>query len=356
MHPTLLTLAATCCMNQPASADSWTSLDQELKALTTSIAAPDQGPKVSGWIQASVRQQSDGVDTSTPTDGIGDEDKLGFLVDQVRFHVMGKVSEGAEYKVGFDMLTSTTDLQDAYIRWLGEDGKTLTFGRFLRPGLASGMLPKFKLLFLQRTRIGALMYRHDLGAWGGVMLSSVALDGAWSNGGDNEADEQAFTLRVSSDLMGKGAAGIEGAYGVPEGVNLHAAAFACNDSTFDEGSAFGAEVRLAANQPSFGWSLALETASFGDDFDYNPKGAANTGEEGTTPWSATASLLHDARWELAVRFEDFDNAVSRTRLAVGANYYLSGHNLKWGLQHVSTDSDSPAEPDGEFALGATLAF
>jgi hypothetical protein len=43
-------------------------------------------------------------------------------------------------------------------------------------------------------------------------------------------------------------------------------------------------------------------------------------------------------------------------LAVGANYYLSGHNLKWGLQHVSTDSDSPTEPDGEFALGATLAF
>ena len=124
-----------------SSTHDWQTLDMELTTLAQAAPqAGNAGASVSGWVQVSARLQEDGVDTNADT--VGDADELGFLVDQVRLHFQGKVTPDTEYKIGFDILTSTTDLQDAYIRWTLAEGQTLTAGRFLRPGFKSGMLPK----------------------------------------------------------------------------------------------------------------------------------------------------------------------------------------------------------------------
>ena len=344
-----LALTSLTCMS---STRDWQTLDMEL--MTLAQAAPqaaNAGASVSGWIQVSARLQEDGVDTNS--DAAGDADELGFLVDQVRLHFQGKVNADTEYKIGFDMLTSTTDLQDAYIRWTLGEGKTLTTGRFLRPGFKSGMLPKIKLFFLQRTRIGALMYRHDLGALMAIKAGPSIAQFATSNGKDDQEKDLAYTLAFGADFLGKGAGSVEGGWGATEGTSVYASVFAFDDGNFDEGSAMGAEMHVTSVGSSGTWSLSAELANFGDQLDYNSK---QPGEAGTTPWGVTVSYLFAERWEAAVRYEDYDDAVNRTRWTAGANHYLSGHNLKWTLQYLATDSDSPTEPEGEVALGATLAF
>jgi hypothetical protein len=333
-----------------SSTHDWQTLDMELTTLAQAAPqAGNAGAGVSGWVQVSARLQEDGVDTNADT--VGDADELGFLVDQVRLHFQGKVTPDTEYKIGVDILTSTTDLQDAYIRWTLAEGQTLTAGRFLRPGFKSGMLPKLKLFFLQRTRIGALMYRHDLGALGGMKLGPALVQAAISNGDDDQQEDLAYTLAVGADLLGKGAGSVEGGWGAAEGTNLYGSVFAFDDGSFDDGAAFGAESHLTTQ----GFTVSAELASFGDELNYNPN-PKQVGEEGSTPWGVTLSYLFAERWEAAVRYEDYDDAENRTRWTAGANHYLAGHNLKWTLQYLATDSDSPTEPEAEYALGATLGF
>ena len=335
-----------------SSTHDWQTLDMELLSLAQ--AAPQStnaGASVSGWVQVSARMQEDGVNISAAPLPAPQEfsDELGFSLDSVRLHFQGKVNPDTEYKIGFDLQGSTTDLQDAYIRWTLGEGQTLTAGRFLRPGFKSGMLPKIKLFFLQRTRIGALMYRHDLGALGGMKLGPALAQAAISNGDDEQQEELAYTLSVGTDLLGKGAGSVEGGWGAAEGTNLYGSVFAFDDGSFDDGAAFGAESHLTLQ----GFTVSAELASFGDDLDYNKK---QPSEAGTTPWGVTVSYLFAERWEAGVRYEDYDDADNRTRWTAGANHYLSGHNLKWTLQYLATDSDSDTEPEGEVALGATLAF
>ena len=335
-----------------SSTHDWQTLDMELLSLAQ--AAPQStnaGASVSGWVQVSARMQEDGVNISAAPLPAPQEfsDELGFSLDSVRLHFQGKVNPDTEYKIGFDLQGPTTDLQDAYIRWTLGEGQTLTAGRFLRPGFKSGMLPKIKLFFLQRTRIGALMYRHDLGALGGMRLGPALVQAAISNGDDEQQEELAYTLSVGADLLGKGAGSVEGGWGAAEGTNLYGSVFAFDDGSFDDGAAFGAESHLTLQ----GFTVSAELASFGDELNYNKKQASGAG---TTPWGVTVSYLFAERWEAAVRYEDYDDAANRTRWTAGANHYLSGHNLKWTLQYLATDSDSATEPEGEVALGATLAF
>ena len=341
-----------------AAETGWASLDQEISGLSSSLSAQNAGgPKVGGWIITSVRSQGDGVGIDTDDDGTVDEtvDKLGFQLDQVRLHVTGDVSNDYSYKIGFDLQNGDAELTDAYIKWKLMDGVNGMMGRFLYPTLKSATMDENKLLFLNRTLIGSVLYSSSLDldedgltdpetrgrAEGIAATGSFEMLGytlAIQNGGDGVADELAFTVNVSADVMGKGAGMVEGAYGAAEGTNLTVGGFYHDDGSIEDGNAFGIEAYFTMGA----LAAAVNYVSFGEGF----------GD--VSPYDITASYLFTEQYEAGVRYEDTDADV--TKLTAGVNRYSAGHNLKWTLQYSKIDVDGGEGPEDEIALGATLAF
>ena len=329
-----------------AAETGWASLDQEISGLSSSLSAQNAGgPKVGGWIITSVRSQGDGVGIDTDDDGTIDEttDKLGFQLDQVRLHVTGDVSNDYSYKIGFDLQNGDAELTDAYIKWKLMDGVNGMMGRFLYPTLKSATMDENKLLFLNRTFIGSLLYSdavrgrsEGFGVTGAFEMLGYTV--AVQNGADSVADEFAFTVNVSADVMGKGAGMVEGAYGAAEGTNLTVGGFYHDDGAIEDGNAFGIEAYFTMGA----LSAALNYVSFGEGF----------GD--VSPYDVTASYLFTEQYEAALRYEDTD--LDATIISAGVNRYSAGHNLKWTLQYATIDVDGGEGPEDEIALGATLAF
>jgi len=82
-----------------ASENEWSSLDQEIATLTSSLHTQNTGPKVGGWIITSWRFSDDiDVDPSTAAS----DDESGFFIQQARIEVTGDAGSGYSYKVSFD--------------------------------------------------------------------------------------------------------------------------------------------------------------------------------------------------------------------------------------------------------------
>ena len=312
--------------------NGWTTLDQEISGLSSSLTAQNAGgPKVGGWVITSVTSNSD-------------NDELGFDLNEVRLHVTGDVSNDYSYKVSFDFDGGAATLKDAYIKWKLMDSINATMGQFYTPLLRSSTLDETKLLFLQRTVIGQLF--HTLGTDGrdqGLMVGGNFEMLNWGvavqDGGDGNTDDLAITVNVSADVMGKGAGSVEGAYGAAEGTNLSVGGFYHMDdgngvNGFD---VFGLEAYFTMG------AIAV-AAEYGD---YDALDAS--------PFSITASYLFTEMYEAGVRYEDADDAGNTNFITVGVNRYSAGHNLKWTLQYQTIDSDV-VDVDDEIAIGATLAF
>jgi hypothetical protein len=312
--------------------NGWTTLDQEISGLSSSLTAQNAGgPKVGGWVITSVTSNSD-------------NDELGFDLNEVRLHVTGDVSNDYSYKVSFEFDGGAATLKDAYIKWKLMDSINATMGQFYTPLLRSSTLDETKLLFLQRTVIGQLF--HTLGTDGrdqGLMVGGNFEMLNWGvavqDGGDGNTDDLAITVNVSADVMGKGAGSVEGAYGAAEGTNLSVGGFYhTQDDVTGVGDVFGIEAYFTMGAIAVAANYAdLDTA-------------------GISPYDLTASYLFTEMYEAAVRYEDLDDADSTTVISVGVNRYSAGHNLKWTAQYSTVDSDDATLEADEISVGATLAF
>jgi hypothetical protein len=354
--------------------NGWTTLDQEISGLSSSLTAQNAGgPKVGGWVITSVRSQGDAfseeVDVDIDGDGIPDDtetkfdDELGFNLDQVRLHVTGDVSNDYSYKVSFELESGSAELKDAYIKWKLMDSISATMGQFYLPTFRSATSDETKLLFLERTVNGGLLNLRDQGIMVGGNFEMVNFGVAVQDGEDENADELRITLNVTADVMGKGAGAVEGAYGAAEGTNLSVGGFYHMDdgAGTDGNDVFGVEAYFTMG------AIAV-SGEFGD-YDLVDGSA----------YSLTASYLFTEMYEVAVRFENlqidgvdfddpsdgFNDAVDADFLRVAVNRYSAGHNLKWTLQYSMIDStvtdgddgdDTDTSPDDEIALGLTLAF
>ena len=315
--------------------NGWTTLDQEISGLSSSLTAQNAGgPKVGGWVITSVRSQGDGAEdpvTGDPTD------ELGFNLDEVRLHVTGDVSNDYSYKVSFEFEDGAAELKDAYIKWKLMDSINATMGQFYIPTFRSATSDETKLLFLQRTINGQELNLRDQGIMVGGAFEMLNFGVAVQDGADGNADELAITLNVTADVMGKGAGAVEGAYGAAEGTNLSVGGFYHLGADAGGDDIFGIEAYFTMGAIA----VAAEFA------DYDTAGAS--------PYSVTASYLFTEMYEAGVPYEDEDNADNDTQITVGVNRYSAGHNLKWTLQYQTIDSDV-IDVDDEIAIGATLAF
>jgi hypothetical protein len=343
--------------------NGWTTLDQEISGLSSSLTAQNAGgPKVGGWVITSVRSQGDGValvdEDGDPTGEFADE--LGFNLDEVRLHVTGDVSNDYSYKISFEFENGAADLKDAYIKWKLMDSISATMGQFYLPTFRSATSDETKLLFLERTINGQALNARDQGLMVGGNFEMLGWGIAVQDGADANADELRITLNVTADVMGKGAGAVEGAYGAAEGTNLSVGGFYhMDDGVLPDGNdVFGLEAYFTMG--------AIAVAAEYGDYD---------AVDGSS-YSVTASYLFTEMYEVALRFEngetsfdqDGDGAAddaSQDVIRVGVNRYSAGHNLKWTLQYSMVDSEfdstdlgatEDTSPDDEIALGLTLAF
>lgn len=312
--------------------DSWASLDRELESLSTSLAAQSGGPQIGGWIITSLDMVEDGI-AGPPVD-----DSLGFSLRSARVHLSGDVADYG-YALSFDLADGTAELKDAYARFQLGEAVTGRFGNFKPPTLSSFLIERNRLLFLDRTLLGGT-YERDLGLQLSGDFETVGWWLAAQNGSDDVADEFLFTARVAVDLMGEGVGAVEGAYGAPDGTALTAAAFWQDDGAIDDGTQIGAEVRLTAGP----FAAAAEVVDLDE------------GIGDATPWDVTFSYLFHEEYEAGLRWEDLDDAADTTRITIGVNRYVLGHDIKWTLQFSTGDSDAPALENDAISLGLALSF
>ncbi len=362
MNKLVYSAAALTLVSAPgvASENEWSSLDQEIASLTSSLNTQNTGPKVGGWIISSWRFSDDiDADPSTPSS----DDENGFQLDQARLEVSGDAGSGYSYKISVELAESETisasgvdtngdtftfttstgqlaTLKDAYATWKIGDMVTGKMGQFKQPFLRSGLVSDNKLLFLERTLLGELFSGRDLGIMFSGQFDTIDWHVAAQNGTDGIAEEYLFTGRVTANLMGAGVGKVEGAYGAGEETNLTAGVAVSDDGAFSDGMALAGEVAMTTGP----FALAAEIVDLDTDI-----GDA-------TPWDVTGSYMFTDMYEVALRYEDVDDSDNTTLWRVGVNRYTQGHDIKWMAQFASSDSDLAALEVDEFALGLVVSF
>jgi hypothetical protein len=344
-----------------ASDLGWSGLDQEIHSLSASLAAQDTtGPKVSGYIVTALDFQPDPPGITGDLNGDGDttdagegvafegEDILGWDFRTIRMDVSGDLGHDYSYKVTFDLANGTAALFDAYVDWKITDGIKGRWGRYKVPFLRSALILEYNLLFLQRTSIGSQFAFRDLGVMVSGQFEMVsffvnAMNGGIT-GGDGIEKDMFYNARVTVNVMGEGVGLQEGAYGVGDAVGLQLGAAIGDDNGLDNGLVWAVEAALTSGP----LAVTAEIADFDEDLG------------NSTPWDAMVSFLFGEMHEVAVRYEDADDANDTTAYGLAANHYISGHHIKWILQWYHTDTDlSSGGVDfdtDEFSLGLTVRF
>jgi phosphate-selective porin len=156
-----------------ASDNEWSSLDQEIANLSSSLSAQNApGPKLGGFIKTSFRY-------STDQDALfggppNDQDESGFKIDKVRIEISGDANQDYSYKVSFDLASGVASLRDAYVQWKIADTFRATMGQFTKPVLSESLVSDKNLLFYQRTALGEFFRPRATGLRTGKVSTRTA--------------------------------------------------------------------------------------------------------------------------------------------------------------------------------------
>lgn len=348
-----------------ANENEWSSLDQEINNLSTSLSAQNAaGPKLGGFIKTSFRYSDD-------TDALfggppNDEDEVGFKLDKARIEITGDVGQDYSYKLSFELTDSSAPIvRDAYVTWKVAESVNGTMGRFRKPFLRSSIVGDKNLLLYERTGLGGFFEAREEGLMFSGNFDTVEWWLAGQNGIDGKQDDWNYTIRLVANLMGSGVGKVEGAYGAGEETNLTIGAAYGDEQELDDGATIAVEAALTSGP----FSIAGELVDFdkgtagsfpsksGDDLHY---GSSNTfvsvDPADSTPWDVTASYLFTDVYEAALRYEDGDDDDDTTAWTIGVNRYIQGHDIKWTLQVLSSSSDDPTNEVTEWTLGLTLGI
>jgi hypothetical protein len=349
-----LALSATSAAGLASESD-WSSLDQQIEALTTSLAVDNHGgPNFSGRIRTYYVNSGDvvgGLDSNGDPNDLG-----GFAVADARLSAEGSRGD-YDYKLQVDF-ADEPELLDAYATFpIGGQVKG-RMGQFKANLSRSALVSSGKLVFIDRNVVGNLFSNRDAG----FLLSGEfdALD--WGitiqNGGDGGGDEYFIVGKVSFDVLGDGKDLVEGAYGgTDEPSGTVGVAFYDDGATQDgDGTLF--EAAFGTNVYSFG----VDIVDIGDGLvtsNGTPVVTLGAGalEANTTPFSVFGTyMLQPETWEVALRYQDLDNDANEDKIDVSVSNYIDGHNLKWQLQYSTVSSDVTANEIDSIWLGLQVGF
>ena len=327
-----------------ASDGEWNSLDQEISTLTSTLNSADGVPTVFGRVRTYFTSQAD-------TGGPG-VNTAGWSLANLRLGAKGQVS-GYNYKIQAEFKDGTPDLLDAYATF-GIGGTMVgTFGQFKAGVARASRISSGNLLFRRRSIVGSAFSKRT----GGIMLGGEMAETGWEisimNGQDEELSELLFASRLSANIMGSGPGKVEGAYGGTEDPYFTCAiAFAGEADLFSEDAVV---FELSSGTDIWSFDVASCTAGgLGSDPSLGTAIAADA-----SPISIQGSyMLQPGKWELGVRFQDFDNGSdiidSTTRTDIAINNYIDGHALKW-MVNVQTDIEG-ANDNSEVTVGIQASF
>ena len=329
-----LTLTGTAVAN-----DDWAQLDQDIQALSASVASlEDGGMQIGGRIRTLYQSESDA-------------DLGGFSVRNARLYASGTTAGDVGYRVEIDFGNGAgvgqLGLLDAYLDIPVGGEFSARVGQFRAHVSREALIDSGNLFFVERSAIA----NHFSGRSQGIAFSGdmggfdVAL--TIQNGNDGVTDELFYAVRGGFDLMGGGTDLVEGAYGAGEEMEASAAVAYFSDEAVEDADGFLVEASLATGQFSAQASFlslgdAVSLANTDNENPGNPFGL----QADTTPISLQGTfMLSEAgseygAWELGVRFQDFDDTADSTLMDVGANYYANGHDFKYIINWASLSSDN----------------
>ncbi len=368
-----------------ASENEWSSLDQEINNLSSSLSAQNApGPKLGGFIRTSVRysKDPDALFGGPPNT----EDEMGFKLDKVRIEITGDAGQDYSYKVSFDLgdtgstsgSSNVAKLKDAYVAWKVADNVKGTMGQFTKPVLRESLISDKNLLFTERTALGGFFRPRDTG----VMLSGTFETIEWSlaaqNGLDGKEKKLNYAVRVAANLMGTGVGKVEGAYGAGQETNLTAGIAYSEDKAISanggKGAAYGGDVTLTSGP----FSLAAEGIHFGkgdiaggtfpskdgNDLQFGSSNSSvSVDPADNTSWDVTGSYMFTEQYEAALRYESAKGNTpgggtdpSVQAISAAINRYVQGHDIKWTLGWLHTKSDDNTNEIDEWTLGLTVGI
>jgi hypothetical protein len=362
-----------------ASENEWSSLDQELSNLSTSLSAPTTGPKIGGWVISSFRWDKDQAVPANPSgpglDPITPHYQAGFQLDTVRVEISGDAGNDYGYKVSFDFATQSTPgasitagtLKDAYATFKIGDQVTGKVGNFKVPFLRSALLADNRLLFLERTGLGRIFAVRELGIGFNGAFDTVSWWAAYQNGGDAQGYRGLMTGRVAANLMGNGVGGNEGAYGGGDDTNLTVAAAVGYDNSVESGLLLSGSIDVSHGP----FSLSGEVVNFDNGTNSTATTSSfPTGTTGgtrdpliglstaadTTPWDVTASFMFTDQYEVAARYQDADDPNNTTEWSFVINRYVQGHDIKWQAEYNHIKTDSAFGDRDQIGVGLAVSF
>ena len=362
-----------------ANDTEWPELDRELAALNNApLDSHAHGPAVSGWLIGAITSD-DAPSIANPNAS----DDLGTGVHAARVNLSGSLGNNYSFVLGWDF-TDTGELYapqgvavansgnggltDANVSVGVTDGLDLTVGIFRRQFLYSGNIQRNQTLFINRSHLGSMYSSRDAGVALSGSFNRVNWEVTATNGHDGTSDEFAFSAHVDFDIIGSGS-GNEGAYGAAEGANLNVGL-----SFSDDNSGTNANDDIAAGGDGTGTNVALGTdrdasaiggyanftlngfSAWAEMADQDADVDGQAGPDGSTPYSVGLGYLFGSNYEVAFRYDDWDDAAETTRYNLGVNRYIDGHDIKWQLNYSSGSSDSEANENDVLALGIAVGF
>lgn len=344
-----LALSATSAYGL-ASEDGWSSLDQDIEALTSSLSIDNGDPTLSGRIRAFYVNSGDvtgGFDSNGDPNDLGD-----FNVTDARVKIDGARGDYT-YRLQVDF-ADEPELLDAYADFpIGGQVKG-RFGQFKSPLSRSAYVSSGKLVFIDRNPIADLFVARTEG----FQLSGEfdALDWyiAIQDGGDGAGDDYFIVGKVAFDVLGNGKDFVDGAYGGTDEPSATVAVGFYDDGATEDGDGMILEFHGGTNVYAFGADLL----DIGDGL-YAGNGNPTFLEADSTPFSVYGSYMFQPEtWEVALRYNDFDSTDDDNKIDVSVNNYLQGHghDLKWTLQYSTSDSDDSDKEIDLIAIQLQVAF
>ncbi len=355
-----------------AGGEDWADLDRAVQELTSSLDETPAGPRVGGYF---ITQYASSSDIDVGTGELG-----GFQLPYARIAVEGMQGE-YEYRLEYDFSENT--LKDALARFPIAQGVNGMIGNYKSPVLLNGLVTASRQFFFDRSALSRMWSGRDLGfqLYGGFDNDVLNWFLSVQNGADSVMDDYLFTGRVQFNLIGEAFRdpkfkGVDGAQDGTDEPSVEVGISGFDDGGVEDGNGFGGDVFFKTNVFSMGGEMldlgdgvSGATDPEGDQlngFVSNYYGVGNFGglslEDNSTPFAFQATYMISSTennitgWEVGARYQDFDNLASDTLIEFGIRRYLSGHNLKWGLFYITTDSDVVENEFDLIGLDFVLGF
>jgi hypothetical protein len=333
--------------------EDWMTLDREIESLASGMSQGGSGFTLDGWVKSSYADSGDVT--------VGGNDLGGFSLDSIRANFDGVLGdftvhvaiEGSD-DTGFGYFGGVGNaffegVIDAYTTFSITDQVGVQIGYFRPMFLNDSLRDENEFLFIDRTVQGDTWAFRDQGAAFSFVFDQFSAWVGAQNGVDSQGDDLVLMGRVEFNAMGPGQSATEGAYGSTDERGLSLGAGYYDDDNLTDGSAIAFDADFTAG-PLY---AAASLVDYDDGLGYVIPAGTVTGE---SPWDATVSYMFAPdEWEVAARWEDFDDTDDSSMLTIGVNYYVEGHDVKWQLNYSTIDSDNSTNEIDVLALALLVS-